>query len=176
MTIKMGKNSKAFTTGGWKGRKEEMIIPKELNQMIKESLGLDEFNIRDGLGLTDIFSIIMECGKKKKHIPPWMHVSARLESDDVQDIKKVMRLHEEGIVAFITPMIESYPAFITTGDLGALTTGFFERCECGNLGPTIEYRGRSGDPRGCALEELKKMQTTSFTLVSSPKYEGHTKV
>lgn len=174
-TVKMGKNSKAFTTGGWKGRKDEMITPKELNQMIDEAFGIDESNIRDGLGLTDIFSIIMECEKKRKHVPPWMHVSARLESDDLQDLEKVMPLNEEGIIAFLTPMIESYPAFITTGDLGALTTDFNEKCECGRIGPTVEYRGRSGDPRGCALEELKKMQTSAFVFVEKRRYEGHVK-
>jgi len=172
-TVKMGENSKAFTTGGWKGRKDEMITPRELNEMIDKAYGIDEANVRDGLGLTDIFSIIMECDQKKKHVPPWMYVSARLESDDLKDLEKIMPKNQEGIIAFLTPMIESYPAFITTGDLGALTTNFNESCECGRIGPTVEYRGRSGDPRGCALEELKKMQTSAFVLIGRNNYEGH---
>ena len=163
-TVKMGEKSKAFTTGGWKGRKNEMLTPRELNQMIDEAFGIDEGNIRDGLGLTDIFSIMLECKYHKKHIPPWMHVSARLESDNMEDIKIMMPKNQQGIIAFLTSPIQSYPAFITTGDLGSLTTGFDEKCECGNIGPTVKYGGRSGDPRGCALVEMEKMQRSIFDM------------
>jgi len=173
--VKLAEKSKAFMSGGWKGRQDEMITPKELCQLINEAYGIEERNIRDGLGLTDVFSWLLECEKKKKHVPPWMHVSARKESDSLKDLEKTMPKNQEGIMAFLTPIIESYPAFITTGDLGALTTSFDEKCECGKIGPTVEYRGRSGDPRGCALEELKKMQDSSFVLVSKNNYEGHAK-
>jgi len=173
--IKMAEKSKAFMSGGWKGRQDAMITPKELGQLINGAFGIEERNIRDGLGLTDVFSWLLECEKKRKHVPPWMHVSARKESDSLKDLEKTMPKNQEGIMAFLTPIIESYPAFLTTGDLGALTTDFDAKCECGRIGPTVEYRRRSGDPRGCALEELKKMQTSAFVFVEKERYEGHVK-
>ena len=162
--VRMGEQSKAFTSGGWKGRQHEMITPRELNAMIKDAYGIEECNVRDGLGLTDIFSWMLECEHKRKHVPPWMHVSPRLESDNMEDIKIMMPQGQQGVIAFLTPIISSYPAFITTSDLGSLTTGFDEKCECGNIGPTVKYGGRSGEPRGCALVEMEKMQRSIFDM------------
>jgi len=165
-SLDLKEKRKAFMSGGWKGRKEEMIPRQELESMITEVYGVNENNIRDGLGLTDIFSWLLECCEKEKHVPPWMHVSTRKESEYIGDIRRRAAKNEDGIIAFLSPIITSYPAFITTGDIGALTNEFNENCKCGRIGPTVEYRRRSGDPRGCALRELEKMQSEVLVVFS----------
>ena len=68
---------------------------------------------------------------------------------------------EEGLFAFLTSAITSYPSFILSGDIGVATTGYKEKCECGKIGPTVEHRRRATGmaARGCALvlEEVIKM-------------------
>ncbi|MDI6798945.1 MAG: hypothetical protein QMD12_03060 [Candidatus Aenigmarchaeota archaeon] len=56
--LKLDEESKAFTSGGWKRVKGE-VKREELNEMISKAFGIYKENIRDGLGLTDIFSWLL---------------------------------------------------------------------------------------------------------------------
>jgi long-chain-fatty-acid---luciferin-component ligase len=149
-------NSKAFITGGWKRVKGE-VNRLELDEKVSRAFGIPTENIRDGLGLTDIFSILVECSYHQKHVPPWMHVSIR----NPKNLKEEVGIGEEGLFAFLTSAITSYPSFIISGDIGVTTTGYQEKCRCGRIGPTIEHRRRATGmaTRGCALviEEVLKM-------------------
>ena len=146
--VSLDETSKAFITGGWKRVKGE-VNRSELNKKISQAFGILEENVRDGLGLTDIFSILVECSYHHKHVPPWMHVSVRNPKDPSEEAKP----GEEGLLAFLTSAITSYPSFVITGDIGVTTTNQEERCECGRIGPTVEHRRRATGmaARGCAL-------------------------
>jgi long-chain-fatty-acid---luciferin-component ligase len=154
--LKLEERSKAFMSGGWKRVKGE-VRREELDKLISEAFGVHEENIRDGLGLTDIFSWLLECSYHKKHVPPWMHISAR----NPRDLREEVGTGEEGILAFLTSAITSYPSFIISGDIGVVTISYKEKCKCGRIGPTIEHRRRATGmaARGCALviEEVLKM-------------------
>jgi len=154
--LELDKESKAITTGGWKKVEGEVKREQMYNKM-KKTLGIDRKNIRDGLGLTDIMSVILECGYNHKHVPPWMHVSIR----NTKDLTKEVELKKPGLIAFISPLIDSYPAFIITGDMGKKS--YEDKCECDLNGPTIEYLRRASgmESRGCAIvlaDALKAMR------------------
>jgi long-chain-fatty-acid---luciferin-component ligase len=156
--LRLGQGSKVFTTGGWK-RVEGEINKNELYRKIAKATDIQMEDIRDGLGLTDIFTILLECEHHKKHIPPWLHVSIR----NTTVLSEEMGLGRPGLIAFMSPLIESYPAFVITGDMGQKTHE--ERCTCGRIGPTIEYLRRADGlaARGCAIvldSAIKAMRTT----------------
>jgi len=154
--LKLEEESKAFISGGWKRVKGE-VEREELAKMISRAFGIYKENIRDGLGLTDIFSWLLECSYHHKHVPPWMHVSCR----NPKNLNEEVEVGKEGIFAFLTSAITSFPSFIISGDIGLTTTSYKEKCECGRIGPTVEHRRRATgmSARGCALvlEEVIKM-------------------
>ncbi len=155
--LKMGldPDSKAITSGGWKSFKDEAINPSELRKKIQEAFGIAPQEIRDGLGLTDIMSILLECQYGNKHVPPWMEVSIRDLNDP--SWKTEVAPGKDGLIAFLDPLIASFPAYIVTGDVGKLIISQDEKCSCGRYGATIEYVRRAGDPRGCALRQEQLM-------------------
>lgn len=146
--LKLDEESKAFMSGGWKRIKGE-VKREELDEMVSKAFGIYKENIRDGLGLTDIFSWLLECSYHRKHVPPWIHVSIR----NPKNLKEEVEVGDEGLFAFLTSVITSYPSFVITGDIGVVTAGYEERCECGRIGPTVEHRRRARGmaARGCAL-------------------------
>lgn len=160
MEIELDENSKSFITGGWKRIKGE-VSREFLNEKIHKAFGILKKNIRDGYGLTDIMSIFLECECHQKHVPPWLHVSARDPQD--KDLAKEAKKGERGVAVIISPIIESYPAVVVPGDYIKITHGYEEKCECGRNGATIEFVGRYEDSgRGCALREerlIKNMGT-----------------
>jgi long-chain-fatty-acid---luciferin-component ligase len=158
--VKVKVNGKAFITGGWKRYAGGEVPRSELMEEISVCFGVDKKDIRDGLGLTDIFSILLECEYHQKHVPPWLHVSVR----DPENITESVSSGEEGLIAFMSPMIKSYPAYVITGDIGRETLSEDEYCECERVGNAIEHRRRAKGTaaRGCALvleELLKRMET-----------------
>lgn len=155
--FKLEEESKAFISGGWKRVKGE-VKREDLDKVISEVFGIYKENIRDGLGLTDIFSWLLECSDHRKHVPPWMYVSCRNPGNLNEEVEK----GKEGLLAFLTSTITSYPPFVITGDIGVMTTNYDEICGCGRIGPTVEHRRRATgtEARGCALvleEVIKKM-------------------
>jgi len=154
--VELEEESKVITTGGWK-KVEGEVKRGQMYEKMEKTLGVDRKNIRDGLGLTDIMTIINECEYHQKHAPPWLHVSIR----DTKDLTKETELGEPGLIAFMSPLIDSYPAFVITGDMGRKS--FEEKCECELNGPTIEYLRRASgmESRGCAIvlaDALKAMK------------------
>ncbi len=149
IVIPLEEKSKAFETGGWKRYAKGEVPRKELDKKIAKCFKIKEENIRDGLGLTDIFSILLECEYHEKHVPPWIHVSIR----DPENLQEEVATGEEGLIAYMTPLITSYPAYVITGDIGREKVSQDEYCECGRVGNTVEHRRRAkGTPaRGCAL-------------------------
>jgi long-chain-fatty-acid---luciferin-component ligase len=156
--LKLDKESKAFISGGWKRLRGE-VKREELDKIIFNAFGIRKKNVRDGLGLTDIFSWLLECSYHHKHVPPWMHVTIR----NPKNLREEAAVGEEGLFAFLTSAITSYPPFIISGDIGVATACHEERCKCGRIGPTVEHRRRAKGmaARGCALvleEVIKTMR------------------
>ncbi|MBC8193910.1 MAG: hypothetical protein H8E18_16100 [FCB group bacterium] len=151
LEINLDLESKAFTTGGWKSHKTGQISKDELDAKIEKAFKIKQTNVRDGLGLTDIMSILLECEYGSKHVPPWIEVSIRDLNDPTW--QTTVPLGEGGLIAFLDPLIGSFPAYIVTGDVGKLDISYNQQCNCGRYGPTITYLRRAGDPRGCALRQ-----------------------
>jgi long-chain-fatty-acid---luciferin-component ligase len=153
--IDLGAESRLIITGGWKGVKGE-VSKEELYKGMAEIFGVNENQIRDGLGLTDVMGMIPECSYHKKHVPPWYHVSIR----NPENINEEVDEGKTGLLAVMSSFISSYPAFTLPGDMGAV---WEKECKCGFTGQTVEHRGRASKlgARGCAirLEEFMKIIT-----------------
>jgi long-chain-fatty-acid---luciferin-component ligase len=143
---KLDKDSRLITTGGWKTVAGE-VTKQELIEKVAKAFHVRENQIRDGLGLTDIYSMIMECEYHNKHVPPWIHVSAR----DPTDMNTEVEEGEEGMLVLMSSFVTSYPAIVVTGDMGAVWNK--KKCECGRHGQIVEHRGRGSKlgARGCAI-------------------------
>jgi long-chain-fatty-acid---luciferin-component ligase len=148
--------TRLMTTGGWKRVKGE--VPREMFiERTSKAFGISGAQIRDSLGLTDIFTMLPECEYHKKHVPPWFHVSVRNPENTTEEEAE----GETGLLVFMSALIQSYPAFCMTGDMGAVEDGV---CECGRAGQIVEHRGRAqgAGARGCALrleEFMNKIQS-----------------
>ncbi len=144
--VKLDKDSRLLITGGWKTVAGE-ITKQELNEKLAKAFHIKEDQVRDGLGLTDIYTMIMECEHHNKHVPPWIHVSAR----DPADMNTEIGEGEEGILVLMSSFITSFPAIVATGDMGAVWNR--RECECGRKGQIVEHRGRGSKlgARGCAI-------------------------
>jgi long-chain-fatty-acid---luciferin-component ligase len=153
--IILGDESRLIITGGWKGVTGE-VSKEELYKGIAEFLGVNQNQIRDGLGLTDIMGMIPECRYHKKHVPPWYHISIR----NPENINEEVEEGKTGLLAAMSAFVSSYPAFTLPGDMGAV---WEKECDCGLTGQIVEHRGRASKlgARGCAirLEEFMKIIT-----------------
>jgi len=153
--INLGLQSKVLTSGGWK-TVLSAISDQEFENKVAKTLNISPNQIRDLLGLTDIFTGLPECKYHKKHVPPWFHISVR----DAQNVNEEVSENETGLLVYMSSLIQSYPAFCMPADLGSIWEG---TCECGRTGEIVEHRGRASKlgARGCAvrLEEFMKLIT-----------------
>lgn len=153
--IKLDADTRMITTGGWK-TVQGNVTRSELVVRAAKAFGIRTDQIRDGYGLTDIYTMIVECENHQKHIPPWVHVSAR----DPSDMTREMHEGESGLLVLMSCTINSYPAFVVTGDMGAV---WKSRCKCGRTGYVVEHRGRATKlgARGCAIRLEQFMEAIS---------------
>lgn len=153
--IKLDKDSRVMTTGGWKGVKGE--VPREnFNERVSRAFGISDGQVRDNLGLTDIFTMLPECECHNKHVMPWFHISVR----DPKDTNEEVGEGEKGLLVYMSSLIQSYPAFCMTGDMGTVRE---VKCRCGRISQVVEHLGRAKGTgaRGCAirLEEFMEIIT-----------------
>lgn len=153
--LKLGKESRLIMTGGWKTVKHD-ISKEDLMGILSDYLGVPTSSIRDGYGSTDILTMLPECEYHHKHVPPWFHVSVR----DPEDTSREVPNGEIGLTVLMSNYIQSYPAFVMPGDLGAVIE---RKCECGRNGQIVEIKGRAqgAGARGCAIriEEFMEIIT-----------------
>jgi len=142
---RLDEGSRVMMGGGWKGR-EGKLSKADLYKGLSTVFGISENQIRDTYGITDIQVGMIECEYHKTHVPPWIHLSAR----DPQDLNREVGEGEEGVLACMSSLIQSYPAFTLPGDVGVV---WEEKCDCGRTGQIVEHRGRvrTSGARGCAL-------------------------
>lgn len=151
-----------LTAGGWKSRADEAIDREILDKMIEDKLGISKENVRDIFNMVELNTVIFECQEKRKHLPPWLDVTARQPSD-----LSVLPMGKSGLLAYLDPTALSYPGFILSDDFGYVDTG---TCACGRHGRfmCIERRIARIEERGCALK--MHSYTESTTQTQEPRY------
>jgi long-chain-fatty-acid---luciferin-component ligase len=135
-----------LTAGGWKRRASEEISRPILTSRVEERLGIAGSAVRDVFNMVELNTVLFECEHHAKHVPPWLAVLVRRPRD-----LTLASSGELGIVSFLDPTATSYPAFVLSDDLGAVSD---QPCPCGRSGPTlhIERRLARVEERGCGLK------------------------
>jgi long-chain-fatty-acid---luciferin-component ligase len=145
-----------ITAGGWKSNSKEEIDRDGFLSLCREYLGIqNRANIRDVFNMVELNTVIFECERGVKHVPPWLAV-AGLDPETLSPSTP----EEMGLLAFFDSTPTSYPGFILSDDFGRVR---YEQCSCGRSGQTLEFcrRVKLSDEKGCAL----KMERD--TIVSS---------
>jgi long-chain-fatty-acid---luciferin-component ligase len=134
------------TAGGWKRREQDAVNREDLTATIQTRLGLAPDRVRDALNMVELNTVMFECECARKHVPPWLAVSALRPSD-----LSTADCGETGVLAYLDPTATSYPSFILSDDLGATSEG---RCPCGRHGTTVQLERRLAtiEERGCGLK------------------------
>jgi len=139
-------NSFIVTAGGWKRFEGSAISRRELTQRLCRRLGLGETSVRDAFNMVELNTVLLECERNRKHIPPWLVASARDPSN-----LRCRPDGEPGLLAFLDASARSYPGFVLSDDIGWLDA---DRCPCGRRSPTLQFERRVErvEARGCALK------------------------
>jgi long-chain-fatty-acid---luciferin-component ligase len=134
-----------FTGGGWKSREDERLDPGGLATLLEKALGLaGRAVIRDVFNQVELNTLLVECARGSKHVPPWVNVFARdpVTFEPVPD-------GETGVLTFADASAHSYPCFYIGDDLGRVDA---DGCPCGLPGLTmrVQARLRGATHGGCA--------------------------
>ncbi|MFI5907227.1 hypothetical protein [Dactylosporangium sp. NPDC051541] len=137
-----------LTVGGWKRHQGEALAPVELRERVSGLLGTDHRDIRDGYGMVELNSVLIECSAHRKHVPPWLEVAVLCP-------RRFEPVAEgtEGMLAFFDPTATSFPGFVLSEDVGVRHD---TPCPCGVAGPTLTGVRRlvTVEARGCALTSM----------------------
>src|SRR5262249_1300905 len=108
-------------------------------------LGVERSRVRDVFNMVELNTVLFECEASRKHVPPWLHVSARRAAD-----MSVAPAGEVGLLCYLDPTATSYPGFVLSDDLGHIDDA---QCPCGRYGETISISRRltTIEDRGCGL-------------------------
>lgn len=134
-----------FTGGGWKNRESERIDRAEFDRLMSGALEIaDPAQIRDVFNQVELNTLLVECERHRKHVPPWVHAFTRdpVTFEPLPD-------GQVGVLCFSDATAHSYPCFIVGDDLGRVRSG---TCDCGRHGVTLELmrRLRGTTHAGCA--------------------------
>ncbi|KXB06312.1 hypothetical protein AKJ52_02325 [candidate division MSBL1 archaeon SCGC-AAA382C18] len=146
VSTKVTDDSRLLTTGGWKGV-EGKVPREEFIERLCNAFSSEPEQYRDTYGLTDVMAGMVECEEHNKHVPPWIHASAK----NPDDLNRAVEEGKEGLMSFKSSIIGSYPAFTLPGDM---TVVYEDECDCGRNGQIVEHRGRASaqGQRGCAIK------------------------
>jgi len=138
-------SSWVMTVGGWK-RFTGAIPPEEFARTVGTALGVAPERIRDTYNMVEVNSVIVECERRVKHIPPWLYVRARHPRT-----LAVMPSGAKGVLSFLDPTPRSYPGYLLSEDIGIVYEDF--ACGCGRTTDAVEIVRRVNrvESRGCAL-------------------------
>ena len=166
--LKLDGETRIITMGGWKRFTGEAIPREEFNRECAEYLGVQAEQIRDIYGLIEGNLMAIECSHQWKHVPPWVHFSAR----ELDDFRKEVHDGRRGVLAIIDPTCLAYPAYILTEDMVHLDET--SSCPCGRNGQKVNIIGRlTGAEVGCCAINLDKAMNANEQerVVQSPKGE-----
>ncbi len=148
--LKLDEDSLVVTLGGWKRYTGTTIDERRFREKAARCLGIAPANIRDMYGLIESDMLAIECEHHNKHVPPWCHVSVR----DITDPSKEVRDGVRGVIAVLSGLNTSYPAFILTEDVGIRSDG---ACECGRRGQMVAFSRRlKGAEVGCCAVNIER--------------------
>ena len=154
--LKLDRETIIINLGGWKRFTGEAIPREEYNRECAEYLGVQPDQIRDMYGLIEGNMVAIECSHHWKHVPPWVHFSAR----ELDDYRKEIRDGRRGVLAIIDPTCLAYPAYILTEDMVQLEET--ASCPCGRNGQRVNIIGRlTGSELGCCAINLDKAMNAS---------------
>ncbi len=154
--LKLDRETKIITMGGWKRFTGEAIPREEFNRECAEYLGVQPEQIRDIYGLIEGNLMAIECSHHWKHVPPWVHFSIR----EPDDFRKEIHDGRRGVLAIIDPTCLAYPSYILTEDLVYLDET--PSCPCGRNGQKVNIIGRlTGAEVGCCAINLDKAMNVS---------------
>jgi long-chain-fatty-acid---luciferin-component ligase len=145
VSFDVGDRMHVLSAGGWKRRFGPPLPRPEFQRSVVEGFGLaDPTHYRDLFNQVELNTILYECERHRKHVPPWVYACAR----DPATLEAVAP-GELGLLSFYDSTATSYPGFVVGDDVGRVG----ERCECGRTGQVleIERRVQGGAERGCAL-------------------------
>ena len=149
--LKLDRETRIITMGGWKRFTGEAIPREEFNRECAEYLGVQPGQIRDIYGLIEGNLMAIECSHHWKHVPPWVHFSVR----EPDDFRKEIHDGRRGVLAIIDPTCLAYPAYILTEDMVYLEET--SSCPCGRNGQKVSIIGRlTGAEIGCCAINLDK--------------------
>jgi len=149
--LKLDRETRIITMGGWKRFTGEAIPREEFNRECAEYLGVQPEQIRDIYGLIEGNLMAIECSHHWKHVPPWVHFSVR----ELDDFRKEVHDGRRGVLAIIDPTCLAYPAYILTEDMVYLEET--SSCPCGRNGQKVNIIGRlTGAEIGCCAINLDK--------------------
>lgn len=136
------------TVGGWKTNEGAVLSAPSLRSEVAAALGIDPTSVRDGYSMVELNTVMIECERFRKHVPPWLEVVAYAPRSFDQAGPR-----EEGMLAFFDPTPASYPGFVLSEDVGRIDG---DACPCGIPGTTLSgvRRLASVESRGCALSSV----------------------
>lgn len=146
--VKLDRQSKIITLGGWKSYTGREIDRLAFNKKTAMVFGIQEDQVRDMFGLVETNFMAIDCEEHAKHVPPWVHFSVR----DMDHPEREAEPGEPGRLAVYDPSSLAYPGFIMTEDLV-----YVSKCGCGRHGQTVHYMYRiKGAEIGCCAINLEK--------------------
>lgn len=148
--LKLDEDSLVVTLGGWKRYSGATIDERRFRDKAARCLGIAQANIRDMYGLIESDMLAIECEYHHKHVPPWCHVSVRDMTDSSREVPDGVR----GVIAVLSGLNTSYPAFILTEDVGIRSEG---ACKCGRRGQMVTFSRRlKGAEVGCCAVNIER--------------------
>jgi long-chain-fatty-acid---luciferin-component ligase len=148
--LKLDEDSLVVTLGGWKRYTGATIDERRFREKAARCLGIEQTKIRDMYGLIESDMLAIECEHHHKHVPPWCHVSVRDMTDPGREVPDGVR----GVIAVLSGLNTSYPAFILTEDVGIRSEG---ACECGRRGQMVTFSRRlRGAEVGCCAVNIER--------------------
>jgi long-chain-fatty-acid---luciferin-component ligase len=149
--LELDSETRIINLGGWKRFTGEQIPREQYTRECVEYLGVRPDQIRDMYGLIEGNMVAIECGHHRKHVPPWVHFSARR----LDDPRKEVWGDGRGVLAIMDPTCLAYPAFILTEDMVHLDE--LSSCPCGRNGQKVDFVARvEGSELGCCAVNLEK--------------------
>jgi len=150
MNLRLPESTLLLTAGGWKSKSGDTMSREVFNELIVKYFGIGEEQIYDVYNQVESNTPLFECGCHNKHVPEGFHIIVR-------DPRTFEPLEEgrEGVVTFLDSSSDSYPAFVTTDDIGYVTS----ECPCGRKGQVFHYvrRVKTVETKGCAMKLDQKM-------------------
>ena len=148
--LRLDQDSLVVTLGGWKRYAGGTIDERRFRTKASRCLGIPQANIRDMYGLIESDMLAIECTHHNKHVPPWCHLSVRDLADPSKEVPDEVR----GVIAVLSGLNTSYPAFVLTEDVGTRREG---ECGCGRRGQMVTFSRRlEGAEAGCCALNVER--------------------